>query len=108
MVWYLFDKLGLRIRIIKLYSNNQSNDFLLVRKNVKSMYTNINKKSSTFKWNFYTWIWVRIQQLKLMRIRIRNPVTNIQRVIQCLNFSNYSIRKKLMNMLHRSLLCVDV
>ncbi len=28
-----------------------------------------------FKYNFYTWIW--IQQLKLMRIRIRNPGQNI-------------------------------
>jgi hypothetical protein len=36
-------------------------------------YIRTKKISSKYKSNLYTWIQIRIQQLKLMRSRIRNP-----------------------------------
>ncbi len=46
----------------------KNNTLLFMRKNVKRYFDKY-KKSSKFKCNLYTWIW--IQQLTLMRIRIR-------------------------------------
>jgi hypothetical protein len=49
-----------------------------MRKNIKQdIFKNKKKISSKFNSNFYTWI--RIQQIKLMLIQIRNPVNNGKR-----------------------------